>query len=193
MPQADGPFKILEKVNDNAKLELPLDFGISPTFNIVDLTAYMGEEDEPESRTTPLQDGEGDEDMTPMHMVKTPPIVIQGPITRARVQQLHLHLSSFLSTHAYSCEDGMLSNDIINYIILRNFGNDHEGLGYQQGQGGKHGGRPSQDGGLIQLRFDYLGHQEQGSLKSSPRPQTHSNFNDPHMPGNITREPFQWN
>jgi hypothetical protein len=46
MPRADGPFKILEKVNDNAyKLALPSDFGVTPTFNIADLTLYMGEED----------------------------------------------------------------------------------------------------------------------------------------------------
>lgn len=37
MPRADGPFKVLEKINDNAyKLELPADFGVSPTFNIAD-------------------------------------------------------------------------------------------------------------------------------------------------------------
>jgi hypothetical protein len=81
----------------------------------------------------------------------------------------------------------MLSNDIIDYIILRNFGDDHEGLGDQQGPGGKPGGRPSQDGGSIQLGFDYLGQQEQGSLKLSPTPQTDSDFNDPHMPGNLKR------
>ena len=35
MPHVDGPFKVLEKINDNAyKLELPDDFGVSPTFNI---------------------------------------------------------------------------------------------------------------------------------------------------------------
>jgi hypothetical protein len=35
---ADGPFKILEKINDNAyKLELPSKFGVTPTFNILDL------------------------------------------------------------------------------------------------------------------------------------------------------------
>jgi hypothetical protein len=40
MPRADGPFKILEKVNDNAyKFALPPDFGVSLTFNITDLTS----------------------------------------------------------------------------------------------------------------------------------------------------------
>jgi hypothetical protein len=107
----------------------------------------------------------GDEDITPMHMTETPPIMIQGPITRARMGQLHEQVRSFLSTYAYNCEDGMLSNDSIDYIVLMNFGDDHEDLGDQQGIGGKQGGRPSQDGGPIQLRFDYLGHQEQGSLK----------------------------
>jgi hypothetical protein len=144
MPRADGPFKILEKVNDNAyKLELPSDFGVSPTFTIADLTPYMGEEDELESRMAPLQEGEEDEDITPMHMAETPPIVIQGPITRACTRQLHQQVSSLLSTRAYSCEDGMLSNDIIDYIVLRNIRDNHEGLGNQHGPGGKQGGRPS--------------------------------------------------
>jgi hypothetical protein len=84
MSRADGPFKILEKVNDNAyKLKLPPDFGVNPIFNIADLTPYMGEEDELESRTTPLQEEEDDKDITPMHTAETPPIMIQGPITRA--------------------------------------------------------------------------------------------------------------
>jgi hypothetical protein len=38
MFHANGPFKILEKINDSAyKLELPLEFRVSPTFNISDL------------------------------------------------------------------------------------------------------------------------------------------------------------
>lgn len=55
MPKADGPFCILERINDNAyKLDLPTDFGASPTFNVSDLKPYMGNEDELESRTTPF-------------------------------------------------------------------------------------------------------------------------------------------
>ena len=53
--RATGSYKILEKINDNAyKLELRSEFGISPTFNISDMKPYLGEEDELESRTTPL-------------------------------------------------------------------------------------------------------------------------------------------
>ena len=81
MPRVIGPFKIIEKINNNAyKLELTPEFGVSPTFNIVDLKPIFGE-DELESRTTPLQEREDEEDITPMHMIETPPM--QGPITRA--------------------------------------------------------------------------------------------------------------
>ena len=55
MPRAAGPYKIIEKINDNAyKLELPPEFGVSPTFNIVDLKPYLGEEDKLESRMTQI-------------------------------------------------------------------------------------------------------------------------------------------
>jgi hypothetical protein len=38
MSRAAGPFKNLAKINDNAdKLELPPEFGVSPSFNISDL------------------------------------------------------------------------------------------------------------------------------------------------------------
>ncbi|KAK1664352.1 hypothetical protein QYE76_052511 [Lolium multiflorum] len=65
MPRAAGPFKVLEKINDNAyKLELPAELGpVSPTFNIADLKPYFGEEDEIASRTTSIQEGGHDEDI----------------------------------------------------------------------------------------------------------------------------------
>jgi hypothetical protein len=56
--RADCPFKILEKINYNAyKLELPLEFGVSPTFNISDLRPYLGEEDVVPSRMASIQEG----------------------------------------------------------------------------------------------------------------------------------------
>jgi hypothetical protein len=55
MPHAAGPLKVLEKINDNTyKLELPPKFGISSTFNISDLKPYLSEEDDLESRMTPI-------------------------------------------------------------------------------------------------------------------------------------------
>jgi hypothetical protein len=65
MPRADGPFEVLEKINDNAyKLELPIEFGtVTPTFNIIDLKPYFEEEDEVASRNTSIQEGEDDEDI----------------------------------------------------------------------------------------------------------------------------------
>jgi hypothetical protein len=60
MVHVDGPFKILEKINDNAyKLELPLEFGVSPIFNILDLRPYLGAEDEVPLRMTSNQEGGG--------------------------------------------------------------------------------------------------------------------------------------
>ncbi|WVZ63325.1 hypothetical protein U9M48_012966, partial [Paspalum notatum var. saurae] len=150
MPRAAGPFKVLEKINDNAcKFELLADFGVSPTFNIVDLKPYLGEEDELASRTTSLQEGEDDEDITP--------IVMQGPITRARAKQLNQQVNSFLGACNSTYKDGMLPNHIIDYIVLRNLGEDHEGLGDQHGPGGGPKGRPSQDRGPILLGDDFLG------------------------------------
>jgi len=36
MPIAEGPFEVLEKVNDNAyKVDSPSDFAVSTTFNVV--------------------------------------------------------------------------------------------------------------------------------------------------------------
>ena len=90
MPRAAGPYKIIEKINDNAyKLELSPEFGVSPTFNILDLKPYLGE-DEFEWRMTLFQEGEDDKDITPSDVPADPPTVMQGPMTRARMRQLNL-------------------------------------------------------------------------------------------------------
>ena len=118
MPRAAGPYIILEKINDNAyKLELPSEFRINPTFNISDLKPYLGEEDELESRTTPLQEGDDDEGITPMDTNDTSQVDIQCPITRARARLLNLQVSSFLSNYSCNFENSLLPNDL---IVIRN-------------------------------------------------------------------------
>jgi hypothetical protein len=90
MPRANGPFKNLEKINENAyKLDLPADFGASPTFNITDLQPYLGEEDELESRTTQMQQGEDDVDINTSDTCTPTHNQFSGPITRARARQLN--------------------------------------------------------------------------------------------------------
>jgi hypothetical protein len=83
MSRAAGPFKILAKINDNAyKLELPPEFGVSPSFNISDLRPYLGEEDEMPSRMTSMQEREDDEDINTLATI-IPSVEIFGPITRS--------------------------------------------------------------------------------------------------------------
>jgi hypothetical protein len=96
MPRAAGPFKIIEKINDNAyKLELPPKFGVSLSFNIADLKSYLEEEDELASRTTLLQKREDDENIIPLDTNNTRYIDMQGSITGARACCLNQEVSLF--------------------------------------------------------------------------------------------------
>ncbi|KAL4323555.1 hypothetical protein GQ457_11G026220 [Hibiscus cannabinus] len=55
LPKRDGPFQVLEKVNDNAyKLDLPGDYNVSATFIVSDLSPY---DDSTYLRTNPFQEG----------------------------------------------------------------------------------------------------------------------------------------
>ncbi|TXG53757.1 hypothetical protein EZV62_019013 [Acer yangbiense] len=43
-PRADGPFKVLQRIGENAyKIELQESYGVSPTFNVADLAPYHGD------------------------------------------------------------------------------------------------------------------------------------------------------
>ena len=138
LPRADGPFKVLERINDNAyKLDLPADFGVSPTFNIADLRPYLGDYDELESRTTQMQEGEDDEDIPTNDTTtpSTPSVSIAGPITRARARQLKHQVSSLF----YSDKSYLDCGDTCTLLLIRNHGEErtgkgiaHAGFGLQQ-------------------------------------------------------------
>jgi hypothetical protein len=124
MSRVAGPFKILAKINGNAyKLELPPEFGVSPSFNISDLRPYFEEEDLMSSRTTSMQEGEDDEDINTSATI-IPFVEILGSITRSRAQQLNHQVNSFLCSSVYNIESRLLPNDL---IVLRNQGEDHGG------------------------------------------------------------------
>jgi hypothetical protein len=130
MARADGPFKVLEKINDNAyKLDLPVNFEVSPTFNIADLKPYFGEEAELESRTTQMQEREDDEDINTINTSTPAQVQIHGPITRARAHQLNYYVSSFLS----SCSSYLDHANPCTFVLLRNNGEEPQGRGFTRG------------------------------------------------------------
>ena len=52
LPRGDGPFQVLERINDNAyKLDLPDEYTISATFNVTDLSPFDAGDD---LRTNPF-------------------------------------------------------------------------------------------------------------------------------------------
>jgi hypothetical protein len=97
--------------------ELPPDFRVSSTFNISSLKPYMGDEDEIESRTTPIQEDDDDEDITSIH-------IMNGPITRSCARQLNLQVRSTL----VNCVSE-LTLGAMDVLMIRNFGEDQQGLG----------------------------------------------------------------
>jgi hypothetical protein len=70
--------------------------------------------------------GRGERGEVTLHMPETNSIVIHDHTTRAR--------TIIISTYELVPEDSMLSNDIIDYIILKNFRDDHECLGTNKDQ-----------------------------------------------------------
>ena len=81
LPRGDGPFQVLERINDNAyKLDLPGEYKVSATFNVTDLSPFDAGDD---LRANPFQDVGNDEDMTKKTRGE-PFKVLVGPVTRAR-------------------------------------------------------------------------------------------------------------
>ena len=58
MPRGDGPFRVSQKINDNAyKLELPGEYGnVSATFNVSDLSLFDAGDEDTDSRTNPFKE-----------------------------------------------------------------------------------------------------------------------------------------
>jgi hypothetical protein len=105
---------------------LPADFGVSPTFNIVDLKPYLLEEDELESRTTQMQEGEDDVHIntsvssTPTHNQ------ISSLITHACARKLNNQVSSFLASYSLYLDNG----NVCSILLLRNDRQEGNGVAF---------------------------------------------------------------
>ena len=90
LPTGDGPFQILERINDNAyKLDLPGEYGVSASFNVSDLSPFDAGDD---LRTNPSQEEGNDEDIvstskSTWETYSDPIQVPIGPVTRARAKK----------------------------------------------------------------------------------------------------------
>jgi hypothetical protein len=84
-PRSNGPFQILEKINDNAyKVDLPGEYNVSATFNVSDLSPYDVGDD---SRSTPFEE-RGNDGPHGRPDLKDPLQVPDGPITRSRAKKI---------------------------------------------------------------------------------------------------------
>ncbi|KAH9780520.1 hypothetical protein KPL71_008110 [Citrus sinensis] len=100
LPRGDGPFQVLERINDNAyKLDLPGEYNVSATFNVSDLSPFDVGDD---LRTNPLQE-EGNDEIKDKTITSTwdetysnPIQVPVGPVTRARVKKFKEALNGFI-------------------------------------------------------------------------------------------------
>uniref|UniRef100_A0A2N9GV56 CCHC-type domain-containing protein n=1 Tax=Fagus sylvatica TaxID=28930 RepID=A0A2N9GV56_FAGSY len=83
-PRGDGPFQILEKINDNAhKVDLPGEYKVSATFTVSDLSPFDVGED---SRSNPFEERGNDGNQSGPSL-KDPLQVPDGPITRSRAKE----------------------------------------------------------------------------------------------------------
>ncbi|CAM9000104.1 unnamed protein product [Rhodiola kirilowii] len=97
MPRGDGPFKVHSRINENAyKIDLPEDYAVSPTFNVGDLSPYMGQE-ELQPRTTHFQVGEDDEDPIRLQADTSTKDAYLGPMTSNRAKQIQQEVNLLLT------------------------------------------------------------------------------------------------
>ncbi|KAH9780585.1 Endonuclease [Citrus sinensis] len=100
LPRGDGPFQVLECINDNAyKLDLPGEYNVSATFNVSDLSPFDVGDD---LKTNPLQE-EGNDEIKDKTITSTwdeaysdPIQVPVGPVTRARAKKFKEALNGLI-------------------------------------------------------------------------------------------------
>uniref|UniRef100_A0A2N9FAG5 Reverse transcriptase n=1 Tax=Fagus sylvatica TaxID=28930 RepID=A0A2N9FAG5_FAGSY len=104
LPRGDGPFQVVERINDNAyKLDLPGEYGVSASFNVVDLSPFDVGAD---LRTNPSREGENDANQGAGHVDHTlgngaefaqdPLSLPSGPITRLRAKRFKEALNGLI-------------------------------------------------------------------------------------------------
>jgi hypothetical protein len=107
---------------------------------------------------------------------------MNGPITRSRARQLNLQVRSTL----VNCVSE-LTLGTMDVLMIRNLGEDHQGLGKGLGVEEEQQGRPTRRrSSPTRLRL-YLGFQDQSALKWTPKMHPDSDCNGLDMVGKIRK------
>ena len=92
-PRGDGPFQVLERINDNAyKIDLPGEYNLRATFNVSDLSLFDVGSD---SRSNLFEERGNDT----VAQVTDPLEMPRGPITRARAKKFKEVLLNLMKTN----------------------------------------------------------------------------------------------
>ncbi|XP_071924863.1 uncharacterized protein [Coffea arabica] len=99
LPRGDGPFQVVERINDNAyKLDLPGEYGVRATFNVADLSPFHAD-DELDLGTNRLREEGIDEGLKAGQTQVAQVIQVpRGPVTRARAKKMRESLQALVST-----------------------------------------------------------------------------------------------
>ena len=126
-PRGDGPFQVIQRINDNAyKIDLLGKYSVSDTFNVADLSPYDAGED---SRSNPFEERGDDENQELQFNQPQAPAQINnskdalqipsGPITRSRDQKLKetlIGLIQDISTAQTKSKIELKPNHVFNLI-----------------------------------------------------------------------------
>jgi hypothetical protein len=116
----------LAKINGNAyKIDHFGNYGVSPTFNVADLSPFFGDE-LLESRMTPFQEGEEDVDIPPIHMTQqmnqeqdTSSNLNQRLLTSSRAKKLQQQVTSLLAEFDKNITKNIILHKSSTFVIIR--------------------------------------------------------------------------
>ncbi|XP_027156820.1 uncharacterized protein LOC113757962 [Coffea eugenioides] len=111
-PRGDGPFQVIEHINDNAyRLELLGEYNVSVTFNVADLSPFLaGDEHDLRANSSQEEGNDADDaDLQADHGVHVDLMKVrQGPVIRARVRRFKESLLTLV--YAVQAQEGSFTS-----------------------------------------------------------------------------------
>jgi len=96
---------------------------MNTSFNVINLSPFFRLE---ESRMTPFQEGENDEEISAMHAHSSPNATHQVPLTRSRAKKLQEQMNSFLSDCNFHTSENVILPKCSILVVLKNIFEEKE-------------------------------------------------------------------